>query len=248
MGVTIDDHCIIGDNTEIRPHAVITGGAKIGSNNQIGYGAIIGAEPQDLAFKNVPSHTIIGDHNIIREYTTIHRGTKEGSETRVGSHCYLMTGVHLAHNCLVGNRVILVNNVLLAGYVEVHDGAFLGGGAAVHQFVRIGAHSIMRGQTRIGRDLPPYFMAVDTNQVAGINRVGLKRAGFTPEKRRQIQNAYKILYRSGKNVSQALDQIEKELKSEEIQLLIQFIRVSKRGICMESRANDPENQLEQSDK
>lgn len=242
MGVTIDDGCHIGDHTEIRPHAVITGGAIIGSHNQIGYGAIIGAEPQDLSFKNVPSKTIIGDHNIIREYVTIHRGTLEGSETRLGSHCFLMTGVHLAHNCHVGNKVILVNNVLLAGHVEVQDGAFLGGGAAVHQFVRIGSHSIMRGQTRIGRDLPPFFMAVDTNQVSGINRVGLKRAGYSPEKRRNIQNAYKILYRSGKNVTQALLEIEQTIPGEEITLLIEFIRNTKRGICMESRAIDPESE------
>lgn len=242
MGCIVEEGCIIGDESEIRPHAIICGGAHIGSHNQIGFGAIIGAEPQDLAFKNVPSKVVIGDHNIIREYVTIHRGTKENTETKVGSHCYLMTGVHLAHNCQVGNRVILVNNVLLAGYVEVHDGAFIGGGSAVHQFVRIGASSIMRGQTRIGRDLPPFFMAVDTNQVSGINRVGLKRAGYSPEKRRNIQSAYKLLYRSGRNVSQALELIEKNLQGEEIDLLVQFIRSTKRGICMESRTIDPESE------
>ncbi|MES2307733.1 MAG: acyl-ACP--UDP-N-acetylglucosamine O-acyltransferase [Verrucomicrobiota bacterium] len=240
MGAIVEEGCVIGDETEIRPHAIISGGAQIGTHNQIGFGAIIGAEPQDLAFKNVPSKAVIGDHNIIREYVTIHRGTKENTETKVGSHCYIMTGAHLAHNCLVGDRVIIVNNVLLAGYVEVQDGAFLGGGSAVHQFVRIGAHSIMRGQTRIGRDLPPFFMAVDTNQVSGINRVGLKRSGFTPDKRRNIQSAYKLLYRSGKNVSQALDLIADTLKGDEIDLLVNFIRSTKRGICMESRALDPE--------
>ncbi len=243
MGCIVEEGCRIGEGTEIRPHAIITGGTQIGSHNQIGYGAIIGAEPQDLAFKNVPSQVIIGDHNVLREYVTIHRGTKENTATKVGSHCYLMTGAHLAHNCQIGDRVILVNNVLLAGYVEVHDGAFIGGGSAVHQFVRIGSQSIMRGQTRIGRDLPPFFMAVDTNQVSGINRVGLKRAGYSPDKRRNIQCAYKLLYRSGCNVSQALELIEKNLQGEEIDLLLNFIRSTKRGICMESRSLDPEREL-----
>ncbi len=234
-GVMIEAGCVVGEGCEIRAHAIITGGTTLGARNQIGYGAIIGAEPQDLTFKNESSRVVIGDDNVIREYVTIHRGTKMGTETVIGSKNFLMAACHVAHNCRIGSRVVLVNNVLLAGHVEVHDGAFLGGGAAVHQFVRIGAMAIMRGQTRIGKDLPPFFMAVDTNQVAGLNRVGLKRGGFSANQRRNLQQAYNLLYRGGLNVSQALDQIEKEMSGEEITMLVQFIRGSKRGICKESK-------------
>jgi UDP-N-acetylglucosamine acyltransferase len=231
-GALIDEGCQIGNGCEIRAHAVITGASQIGKENQIGYGAIIGAEPQDLSFKNAPSRVVIGDHNIIREYATIHRGTEAHSTTEIGNHCLLMAGCHVAHNCRVGNHVILVNNVLLGGHVEVQDRAFLGGGAAVHQKVRIGELSIMRGQTRIGKDLPPFFMAVDTNQVAGLNRVGMRRAGYDEKARREIRAVYDLLYHSGCNVSQALEEIDKQYASEPAKKLAAFIRASKRGICL----------------
>lgn len=236
-GVLIDDGCVIGDNCEIRSHAVITGRAVLGEGNQIGYGTIIGAEPQDLAYKGEPSQTVLGCRNIIREYVTIHRGTKAGTETRLGDENYLMVGCHVAHNCLIGNKTVIVNNVLLAGYVEVEDQAFLGGAAVVHQFVRVGRLAIIRGQTRIGKDLPPYFMAVDTNEVSGLNRIGMRRAGLKEDARRRLQAAYKYLYQSGLNVSQALDSITKELQGEEITHLLTFIRQSKRGICLARGAN-----------
>ena len=231
-GAIVEDGCQIGEGCEIRAHAVITGGSHIGKNNQIGYGAVIGAEPQDLSFKYVPSRVVIGDHNVIREYATIHRGTMEDSTTEIGDHCFLMAGCHVAHNCRIGNHVVLVNNVLLAGHVEVEDRAFLGGAAVVHQKVRIGELSIMRGQTRIGKDLPPFFMAVDTNQVAGLNRVGMRRAGYEEKVRREVRAVYDLLYHSGCNVSQALDEIEKQYASEPVKKLTAFIRASKRGICL----------------
>jgi len=234
-GAQIDDGCVVGDDCEIRAHAVITGQAVLGKGNQIGYGAIIGAEPQDTSFKNEPSRVVVGDGNIIREYVTIHRGSKGGTETRLGDGNFLMVGCHVAHNCRIGNRVIIVNNVLLGGYVEVEDRAFLGGGAVVHQFVRIGELAIIRGRSALGKDLPPYFMACEVNEVSGLNRIGMRRAGFGEEVRRDLTRAYKLLYRSGLNISQALDTIEKELyapaRGEEIGKLLAFIRGSKRGIC-----------------
>ncbi len=236
-GVQIDDDCVVGDDCEIRSHAVITGRAILGKGNQLGYGAIIGAEPQDLSYKGDASRVVIGDRNIIREYVTVHRGTKVGTETRIGNENYLMVGCHIAHNCVIGNKTVIVNNVLLAGYVEVEDNAFLGGAAVVHQYVRIGHLAIIRGQTRIGKDLPPYFMAVDTNEVSGLNRIGMRRAGMAEDARRRIQLAYKYLYQSGLNVSQALEKIEKELIGEEITRLLTFIRKSKRGICLTHGAN-----------
>lgn len=231
-GAVIDAGCVIGDDCEIRAHAVITGETVMGAGNQIGYGAIIGAEPQDLSFKGVRSQVVIGDRNVIREYVTIHRGTKEGTQTIIGNECFLMAGAHVAHNCHLGNNVILVNNVLLAGHVQVQDRAFLGGSAVVHQNVRIGEMAIIRGNAGVGKDLPPYFMAVGVNQVSGLNKVGMKRAGIQEAARRQVRRAYEMLYSSGLNLTQAIEKIENELSSPEITKLVAFLRGTKRGICL----------------
>jgi UDP-N-acetylglucosamine acyltransferase len=243
-GAIIDAGCVIGDDSEIRARAIITGTTKIGAKNQIGYGAIIGAEPQDAAFKNVPSRVVIGNNNVIREYVTIHRGTKENSETVIGNDNFLMVGVHLAHNCRLGNNVTLVNNVLLAGYVEVHDRAFIGGAAVVHQHCRVGELVMIKGLGRINRDVPPYFLAVEESFAAGLNSVGLKRAGISPEARKQIREAFDLLYHSGHNVTQAVEKIEKNLKGPEIKKLVEFIRSSKRGICFGTSSHVTETESE----
>lgn len=243
-GVIIDEHVEIGPQCEIRAHAVLTGRVRIGARNQIGYGAIIGAEPQDLGYKGAATSVEIGDDNVIREYVTIHRGTKEGSITRIGNHNFLMTGAHIAHNCEIGNHVVLVNNVLLAGYVKVEDRAFLGGGSVVHQFCRIGQLVMMRGLTRMSMDVPPFFMAVALNIVCGLNRVGLRRNGYNTAKRNLIFKAYNILYYSGLNRQQAIEvlQSDKELKeSAEVQAILRFIQHTKRGICGALRANQVSN-------
>ncbi len=239
-GAQIDDGCILGDDCEVRAHAVITGQAVLGQGNQIGYGAIVGAEPQDIAFQHdpaAPSRVVIGDKNIIREYVTIHRGSKPGSETRLGDGNFLMAGCHVAHNCLIGNQAIIVNNVLLGGFVEIEDRAFLGGAAVIHQFVRIGSLAIIRGRSALGKDLPPYFMGCEVNEVSGLNRIGMRRAGIKEDTRRDLTRAYKLLYRSGLNISQALETIEKELHGVEIGKLLTFIRESKRGICKARKAS-----------
>jgi len=230
----IDQFVEIGDRCEIRARAVVTGHTKIGNDNQIGYGAIIGSEPQDTSYRGEPSFVEIGDRNVFREYTTVNRGTKEGSSTKIGNDNFILTGAHIAHNCQVGNRVVLVNNVLLAGYAEVNDYAFMGGDSVVHQFTRIGCYAMVRGQTRLGMDVPPYCMAVDTNVVLGLNRLGLRRNGFDQERRRTIYAAYKVIYRSGLNRSQALAVLESApefANNPDIQLFCEFIKNSKRGIC-----------------
>jgi UDP-N-acetylglucosamine acyltransferase len=154
-----------------------------------------------------------------------------------------MTGVHIAHNCIIGNHVILVNNVLLGGHVEVKDYAFLGGDSVVHQFTRVGEHVMVRGQTRLGLDVPPYFMAVATNAVCGLNRVGLKRKGFDAVRRRQIMEAYNILYYAGKNRLQALEAIRArpELRNPDVELLCRFLEETKRGICRAVRSGEIED-------
>lgn len=230
-GAIIEAGAIVGDDCEIRANAIITGSTTLGSGNQVGYGAVVGAEPQDLGYKGAPTRVVIGNNNVLREYATVHRGTKEGSETVVGDNNFLMVGVHVAHNCRIGNHVIIVNNVLLAGYVEIQDRAFLGGGSVIHQFTRVGELAIMRGLTRISKDVPPYFAAATTNHVSGLNRVGMKRAGLTPEARRSVQNLYVTLYRSGLNTTQAMEKLESEPLTAEARKVVEFIRASKRGIC-----------------
>jgi UDP-N-acetylglucosamine acyltransferase len=231
----IEPGCVIGDYCEVRAHAVICKGTLMGPHNQIGYGAVIGAEPQDLGFKGQRTWVEIGAGNKFREYVTIHRATVEGTATSVGNANYLMGGVHVGHDGEIGNHTIMANNTLLAGHVKVDDGAFLGGATIVHQNTRIGRLAITRGGTRLGMDVPPFFMATDTNEVSGINRIGLRRAGFSHETRRAIQAAYDMLYRSSLNTTQALAELEKKFHLAEIGQLAEFIRASKRGICRGGR-------------
>ena len=235
----IEEGCVIGDYSEIRAHAIICKGSLMGPNNQIGYGAVIGSEPQDYGYKGGPSRVEIGSGNKIREYVTIHRASKENGATLIGNDNFIMGGVHLGHDTQVGNGAILANNTLLSGYVEVGDRAFLGGATIVHQHVRIGSFAITRGGTRLGKDVPPFFMAVDTNQVSGVNRIGLRRAGFSQETRRAIQAAYEMIYSSNLNVTQALAELRTKFHFPEIAQLVAFVSESKRGICRDyGRAQD----------
>ncbi|MEI9999871.1 MAG: acyl-ACP--UDP-N-acetylglucosamine O-acyltransferase [Verrucomicrobiota bacterium] len=189
----IEAGCEIGDYCEVRAHAVIMSGTRMGPRNRIGYGAVLGAEPQDLAWKGGRTWVELGTGNTLREYVTIHRATIDGTATTVGHDNFIMGGVHLGHDVHVGNRTIMANNSLLAGHVLVEDGVFLGGATIVHQHTRVGRLAITRGGTRLGKDVPPFFMATDTNLVSGINRIGLRRAGFSQELRRAIQAAYELL-------------------------------------------------------
>jgi UDP-N-acetylglucosamine acyltransferase len=230
-GAVVDAGCEIGEGCDIRANAIVTGKTVMGSRNQIGYGAVIGGEPQDLSFQNVESRVVLGRGKVIRENVTIHRGTSQGSETVLGNDNYLMAGAHVAHNCHLGNKIILVNQVLLAGYVTVEDQAFLGGNAIVHQKCRIGRLAIMQGGAGISKDLPPYFMAGGDNTVVGLNVVGLRRAGFDAAARARIKQAFRLLYRSGLNLKQALAEMEATLEGPEILALRTFIQNSARGIC-----------------
>jgi UDP-N-acetylglucosamine acyltransferase len=238
----ISPRAILGDDVEIGPdcvvqaNAVIEGRTILGRGNFVGYGAVIGAPPQDFAWKDgVASETRIGDGNTFREYVTIHRGTKEGTATVVGDGCFLMVGTHLGHNVRLGNRVIIANNCLLAGYVDVDDGAVLGGGTVFHQFIRIGRLAMVRGGTRFGKDIPPYVSADGENLLSGINAVGLRRAGLSAEVRQEIRRAFKLLFRSGLNVRQALEQAGETTWSAEAQVFFDFVAASKRGVCQANR-------------
>jgi UDP-N-acetylglucosamine acyltransferase len=239
----IEGPAVIGDGSRIAAHAVISGHVVMGKNNEIGYGAIIGAEPQDLSFKStVQSRVIIGDDNRIREYATIHRGSKDGSDTVVGNHCFLMAGAHLAHDVRLGSHVIIANNALLAGHVHVGDRVFIGGGCVFHQFMRIGSYAICQGLSGFGKDIPPYVIAAQINGVAGLNVIGLRRNGFDSEQRLEIKRAFNLLYRSGRNTSQAQEMAATLSWSEAGKRFWDFIAsAKKRGICdwLGARKNAP---------
>jgi UDP-N-acetylglucosamine acyltransferase len=227
----VDAHVKIGKGCKIGPHCHLTGDTTLGEHNNLHAGCVVGDMPQDTSYRGAPTRVIIGQHNRIREHVTIHRGTKEGTTTVIGDHNYLMAHCHVAHNCQIANRTIVVNGVLLGGWVHVEDGAFLGGGAVVHQYCRVGTLVILRGLARISKDVPPYCMAVENNELVGLNVVGLKRAGLSLEQRSRLKEAYASLFSSGLNISQALDQLDRESKSAEVHHLVEFIRASKRGIC-----------------
>ncbi len=240
--VEIGAHAVVGKGVRlgagcvVQANAILEGSTILGAQNFVGYGAVIGATPQDFAFREtVSSEVRVGDGNTLREYVTIHRGTKEGSATVIGNNCYLMVGTHLGHNVRLGDNVVIANNCLLAGYVEVGDGAVLGGGTVFHQFLRVGQLAMVRGGTRFGKDIPPYVSADGENLLSGVNALGLRRAGFRAEVRMEIKRAFKLVYWSGINISQALERAKSTTWSQEAQLFFEFIAASKRGICAANR-------------
>jgi UDP-N-acetylglucosamine acyltransferase len=222
----------IGENTEIGHCVQIEGNVSIGVGNKIAHSAHIGAPPQDVAYNGGRSFVKIGNNNIIREFVQIHRGTKEGTATELGSGCFLMGGVHLAHNTKVGDSVTIANNTMLAGYVEIGDFAFVSGLCGFHQFVRVGKYAMIGGLARIIKDCLPFMMTEGSPaRTVGLNVVGLRRREFTLERRQSIKEAYRILFRSKLNVSQAVEELNKLKKdNKDIEELISFIKSSERGI------------------
>ena len=230
--VTIEKNVIIGKDNRIETRVYIGPGTTLGDKNRIHMGAIVGHEPQDLAYNGEETYTRIGNNNEIREYSTIHRGTKEGTTTEIGDDNFLMAYTHVAHNCKVGNKVVMVNNASLTGYCEVGDGALLSGFVGLHQFTKIGTLAVISALSAPNKDIPPFMMAGGRPAlVQSINLVGMKRAGFTSEERSQVKQAFKFLYKSGLNTTQALEEIKKTLKLKPIQILVDFIENSDRGIA-----------------
>jgi UDP-N-acetylglucosamine acyltransferase len=232
----------IGEKTIVQSHIVIEGEVTIGSGNLIGHGVIIGAPPQDVSFSpDRKTKVEIGNNNIIREYCTIHRGTADGSSTKIGDKNFLMAGAHIGHNCEIGNNVIIANNCLLAGFVRVDDGAFLGGGSTFHQFMHIGRLVMVQGSSAFGKDLPPFVVAAERNHVFGLNVIGLRRAGFTAKERDEIKSAFKLVYLSGLNISQALEKAEAIKIRGPAREFLEFVaNAKKRGICPLKRGADQE--------
>ena len=230
--VYIDKDVEIGAGTVIDANATILEGTRIGKNCHIFPSAVVGAIPQDLKFKGEKTYVFIGDNTTIRECATVHRGTASKGKTVVGNNCLIMAYSHVAHDCILHDHIIMSNATQLAGEVEVDDWAILGGGTLVHQFSHIGAHVMIQGGTRVNKDIPPFIIAArDPVSYCGINSVGLGRRGFTKEQLSSIQETYRLLYMSGLNVSQALEQIVATLpQTPERDLIVDFIKTSPRGI------------------
>src|SRR5947199_6847728 len=229
----IGPQAVIGNSTIVQSHVVIEGDVTIATGNFIGHGAIIGARPQDLSFSpDRKTKGVIGNDNVIREYCTIHRGSPNGSVTRIGNNNFLMAGAHIGHNCLIGNNVIIANNCLLAGHVRVDDGALLGGGSTFHQFMHIWRLVMVQGSSALGMDLPPFVIAAERNSVFGVNVVGLRRAGFSVQDRDEIKAAFKLVYLSGLNISQALKEAAAMEFGAAAREFFAFVAPArKRGIC-----------------
>ena len=231
-GCLIEENVVIGSGTTIAKGAIIKNGVRIGKNNEIHPYAIIGNTPQDKSHKNNLGKVIIGDSNVIREFATIHLPVGDKTETKIGDNNYLMAYSHVAHNCKIGNNVLLVNGATLGGYVEVEDFAYISAFVPVHQWVRIGAYSIIGGGLRIIKDLVPFAMAAGSPlRVISYNSRGLRRNGFSLERIGEIKKAFRILFRSGFNTKQAVEELKNDFKgNKDIEHIIKFISESKRGI------------------
>ena len=231
-GCVIEDGATLGSRNKLWMNVYIGPGTTIGDENQMHMGAVIGHLPQDVACSGAPSFTRIGSRNTIREYVTIHRGTKEGTATVIGDDNFLMVSTHLGHNCHIGDGATLVNLSTLAGYCEVHDQAILSGMVVLHQFTRVGTLAMVSGLSAVNKDVPPYlFCGGRPAVIQGLNVVGLRRAGLPPEVREELKRAYKLLYREGLNVANAIAAIEESCSSSQAKALVEFVRNSKRGIC-----------------
>ena len=229
----IEANTQIGDRCKIGGHVQLLNSTSLGEDCVVSGGAILGGDPQDLQFDpEKPSRVEIGNRNTIREHVTIHRGAQEDGVTRVGDDNYLMVNSHLGHDVVLGNKNILANGCLLGGVVHVGDNNFLGGGSAVHQFVRIGNYVMVKGLSAISKDIPPFVTVHGHNQISGLNVIGLRRAGFSASKRGSIKLAFDHMYRSGLNITQALDEAAELVLEPEAQRFIDFFRApSAKGVC-----------------
>ena len=237
--VTVGPFCIlegditIGAGSVLKAHVHILGTVTIGEKNTFHSFSVIGDYPQDLGYTpEIQSGVRIGNGNSIREHATIHRGSVEGGVTTLGNDSFLMAGSHIGHDSKVGNNTILANNALLGGFTEVGDRVFLGGGAGVHQFVKIGSYAMIQGNSGLTKDLPPYCVSHGINLMSGLNVIGLRRAGFTAEQRKEIKSLFFLLFQSGNNLSVAIQEAEELSWSPPVQLMLDAVMNPSRKGCM----------------
>ena len=225
---------VIGDKTQIAAHVVIERNTRLGAGVRVGYGTVLGADPQDLKYRGEETWVEIGDGTIIREYCTINRGTPATGKTTVGERCFIMTYVHIAHDCVIGSDVILANSIQMAGHVTVDDRAIISGLVPIHQFVRVGTYAFVGGGSRVNQDVPPYTKAVGNPvHLYGLNSVGLQRAGFSAELKLALKKAYRLIFNSHLTVSQGIGRARVELPAvPEVEVFLRFIEASQRGVLV----------------
>ena len=237
-GVTVGPWAIIGpqvtvgDRCRIGPRATLQRNVRLAEDVRIGDGAILGGDPQDLKYGGEETWVEVGQGTIIREYSTINRGTAATLKTTIGARCLIMTYVHLAHDCHVGDDVVIANATQCAGHVTIHDRAILSGLNAVHQFVTIGTYAFVGGGSRVNQDIPPYVKAVgNPMELYGLNSLGLQRAGFSGETVAALKRAYRLFFNSDLNLSQAIEQARTELPAlPEVERFLSFVESSERGV------------------
>jgi UDP-N-acetylglucosamine acyltransferase len=240
--VVIDGPVRVGPRTRVMAGAYLTGRTILGADNVVHPGAVVGHEPQDLSYRGADTGLRIGDRNVLREHCEIHRATQDGTWTEIGDDNFLMSQTHVGHNCRLGTGVIMATGAVLGGHVHVGDRAFISGNCVVHQHCRVGRLVIMRGLARASRDLPPFAIIDGTHTVRGLNRIGLRRAGFDRERIRVLASAFRILFRVRTNLAAALARVGAELASSDVDELVAFIGESRRGVAFgPRRASDDED-------
>jgi UDP-N-acetylglucosamine acyltransferase len=237
-GVTVGPYAIIGpdvivgDRCRLGPRVTLHRNVRLAEGVSVGDGSILGGDPQDLKYRGEETWVDIGEGTIIREYSTINRGTTATFKTTVGARCFIMTYVHLAHDCHVGDDVVIANATQCAGHVTIHDRAILSGLNAVHQFVTIGTYAFVGGGSRVNQDIPPYVKAVgNPMELYGLNSIGLQRAGFSGETVAALKRAYRLFFNSDLNFSQAIERARTELPAfPEVERFLAFVESSERGV------------------
>ena len=230
----VGEGCVIGAGSVIAPRATLERNVTLGRSVKVGMGSILGGAPQDLKYAGEETSVEIDDGTMIREYVTINRGTSHSFKTTVGKNCLLMTYVHIGHDCRVGNSVILSNVVQLAGHVAIEDKAIISGLSAVHQFARVGRHSFIGGMSRVAKDIPPFLKAVGSPvKLYGLNTIGLQRSGMDEATVLELKRAYRLLFRSDLNITQAIERAQSELDQlPEVKELLEFVEASERGVVI----------------
>jgi len=231
---TIGPNVKIGSGTVLGPHAYIEKDTRVGRDCFIAKGAVLGTDPQDLKFEGEETLLIVGDGTTIREFATLNRGTRASGSTAVGSGCLLMAYSHIPHDARIGDHVVVANGVQMGGHVVIEDWATVGGLTAIHQFVRIGAYAFIGGASRVAKDVAPYMRAAGNPiKMYGLNSVGLDRRGFSKETQFELKRAYRLLFNSNLNMSQAIAELRSQgVTCEEVKRLIAFIEGSERGVSV----------------
>lgn len=231
-GAVIEDDVVIGAGCRIDSYAKIASGSRLGECVKVSHGAAVGTEPQDMKFAGEKTILVVGDNTVIREFVTLNRGTVERNQTLIGKNCLFMAYSHVAHDCIIGDNVIFANGVQLGGHVEIGDFAIVGGITGIHQFVKIGRHVMVGGGLRVGKDLCPFALVVDDPiRIASLNKIGLKRRDFSGEEIATLGAAFKLLFFSDLNTTQAIERINSEVERiPQVVEILDFISASTRGL------------------